>query len=65
MAEASLRPLDFINANIVKPSKYVQDNVDEGDIFCLITTAGALYDGTKVLEKDGCPNQKTFMVKLN
>jgi UDP-glucose 4-epimerase len=60
VAEASLRPLDFINANIVKPSKYVQDNVHEGDIFSLITTAGALYDGTKVLEKHSLPKPKNI-----
>lgn len=46
VAESRERPLDFIDANIVSPSTFVTRHVREGDHFILISTAGALFDGT-------------------
>ena len=46
VAESKDRPMDFIAANIDQPSQFVMDNVREGDHFILISTAGALFDGT-------------------
>lgn len=46
VAESKDRPLDFIEANIGAPSKFVMDAVRPGDHFILISTAGALFDGT-------------------
>lgn len=46
VAESKDRPLDFIKANIDDPSAFVMANIREGDHFILISTAGALFDGT-------------------
>lgn len=46
VAESKDRPLDFIEANIGAPSKFVMEAVQPGDHFILISTAGALFDGT-------------------
>lgn len=46
VAESKDRPLDFIDANIANPSKFVMEAVQPGDHFILISTAGALFDGT-------------------
>lgn len=46
VAESKDRPLDFIKANIDDPSAFVMQNVRAGDHFILISTAGALFDGT-------------------
>lgn len=46
VAESKDRPLDFIKANIDDPSAFVMRNVRAGDHFILISTAGALFDGT-------------------
>ena len=46
VAESKDRPLDFIDANITNPSKFVLEAVQPGDHFILISTAGALFDGT-------------------
>jgi len=46
VAESKDRPLDFIEANIAEPSRFVMDAVQPGDHFILISTAGALFDGT-------------------
>ena len=46
VAESKDRPMDFIAANITDPSRFVQANVQPGDHFILISTAGALFDGT-------------------
>ncbi len=46
VAESKDRPLDFIKANIDDPSAFVMSAVRPGDHFILISTAGALFDGT-------------------
>ena len=46
VAESKDRPLDFIKANIDDPSAFVMNAVRPGDHFILISTAGALFDGT-------------------
>ncbi|WP_206540060.1 NAD-dependent epimerase/dehydratase family protein [Leisingera sp. ANG-DT] len=46
VAESKDRPLDFIEANISQPAGFVLDAVKPGDHFILISTAGALFDGT-------------------
>lgn len=46
VAESKDRPLDFIDANIANPSKFVMEAIQPGDHFILISTAGALFDGT-------------------
>ena len=46
VAESKDRPMDFISANITEPSRFVQANVRPGDHFILVSTAGALFDGT-------------------
>lgn len=46
VAESKDRPLDFIKANIDDPSAFVMQNIRAGDHFILISTAGALFDGT-------------------
>lgn len=46
VAESKDRPLDFIKANIDDPSAFVMKAVQPGDHFILISTAGALFDGT-------------------
>ncbi len=57
VAESRERPIDFIHANIVEPSKFVMEHVSQGDSFILISTAGALYDGTFEIVADSpfCP----------
>lgn len=47
VAESADRPLDFIEANIAGPSDFVMRGVRAGDHFVLISTAGALFDGTR------------------
>jgi len=46
VAESKDRPMDFIEANITAPSRFVMEAVRPGDRFILISTAGALFDGT-------------------
>ena len=46
VAESKDRPLDFIEANITAPSRFILQSVQPGDQFILISTAGALFDGT-------------------
>ncbi len=46
VAESKDRPLDFIEANITQPSTFVLNAIRPGDHFILISTAGALFDGT-------------------
>lgn len=46
VAESKDRPLDFIDANISQPSRFVMEALRPGDHFILISTAGALFDGT-------------------
>lgn len=57
VAESKDRPLDFIAANITEPSAFVMRNVRPGDHFILISTAGALFDGTLEISVDTpyCP----------
>lgn len=57
VAESKDRPLDFIAANISEPSQFVMEAVREGDHFILISTAGALFDGTFEVTVDApyCP----------
>ena len=46
VAESKDRPLDFIDANIADPARFVMQAVKPNDKFILISTAGALFDGT-------------------
>lgn len=46
VAESKDRPMDFIAANVTDPSAFVMQAVRPGDHFILISTAGALFDGT-------------------
>lgn len=57
VAESKDRPLDFIDANIADPSRFVMRAVKPGDKFILISTAGALFDGTFEVSVDSpyCP----------
>ncbi|WP_058249521.1 NAD-dependent epimerase/dehydratase family protein [Tropicibacter naphthalenivorans] len=60
VAESKDRPLDFIEANITAPSDFVMKNVREGDHFLLISTAGALFDGTFEVRTDSAYCPKNF-----
>ena len=57
VAESKDRPLDFIDANISDPARFVMQAVRPGDRFILISTAGALFDGTFEVRVDSpyCP----------
>ncbi|MGJ8547377.1 MAG: NAD-dependent epimerase/dehydratase family protein [Sulfitobacter sp.] len=57
VAESKDRPLDFIDANIAEPARFVMQAVQPGDHFILISTAGALFDGTFEVSVDSpyCP----------
>lgn len=57
VAESKDRPLDFIDANIADPARFVMQAVRPGDKFILISTAGALFDGTFEVRVDSpyCP----------
>lgn len=57
VAESKDRPLDFIDANISDPAKFVMQAVQPGDQFILISTAGALFDGSFEVSVDSpvCP----------
>jgi|GEM_PF-2320638 len=57
VAESKDRPLDFIDANIADPARFVMQAVKPGDQFILISTAGALFDGTFEVGVDSpyCP----------
>lgn len=57
VAESKDRPLDFIDANISDPARFVMQAVRPGDKFILISTAGALFDGTFEVRVDSpyCP----------
>lgn len=57
VAESKDRPMDFIDANITQPSQFVMNAVQPGDHFILISTAGALFDGTFEVSVDSpyCP----------
>jgi UDP-glucose 4-epimerase len=57
VAESKDRPMDFIAANITVPSDFVMKAVRPGDQFILISTAGALFDGTFEVRTDSpyCP----------
>lgn len=57
VAESKDRPLDFIEANITEPSRFVLNAVRPGDRFILISTAGALFDGSFEVRVDSpyCP----------
>lgn len=57
VAESNHRPLDFIEANITEPARFVLRNLREGDHFLLISTAGALFDGSFEVRTDSpyCP----------
>ena len=57
VAESKDRPLDFIAANISQPAQFVTNVVKPGDHFILISTAGALFDGTFEVRVDSpyCP----------
>ncbi len=60
VAESKDRPLDFIDANIVEPSRFVMQAVQPGDRFILISTAGALFDGSFEVRVDSPVGPKNF-----
>lgn len=60
VAESKDRPLDFIAANISHPAKFVTEAVRPGDHFILISTAGALFDGTFEVTVDAAYCPKNF-----
>lgn len=60
VAESKDRPLDFIEANIGAPSKFVMEAVQPGDHFILISTAGALFDGTFEVRTNSAYCPKNF-----
>ena len=57
LAESRDRPLDFIEANIARPARFVMETVRPGDRLVLISTAGALFDGSIHIRADSayCP----------
>ena len=57
VAESKDRPMDFIEANITAPSRFVMSTLRPGDQFILISTAGALFDGSFEVAVDSpyCP----------
>ncbi|MGR3485351.1 MAG: NAD-dependent epimerase/dehydratase family protein [Paracoccaceae bacterium] len=57
VAESKDRPMDFIEANITAPSRFVMESVRPGDRFILVSTAGALFDGSFTVSVDSpyCP----------
>lgn len=57
VAESKDRPLDFIEANITAPARFVLQSVQPGDHFILVSTAGALFDGSFEVRLDSpyCP----------
>lgn len=60
VAESKDRPLDFIDANIVEPARFVMQAVQPGDQFILISTAGALFDGTTTVSVSSPVGPKNF-----
>lgn len=60
VAESRERPMDFIAANIDMPSRFVLDAIRPQDHFILISTAGALFDGTFEVRKDSAYCPKNF-----
>ncbi len=57
VAESKDRPMDFIEANITAPARFVLEAIEPGDSFILISTAGALFDGSFEVAVDSpyCP----------
>ncbi len=60
VAESKDRPLDFIDANIVDPARFVMQAVRPNDNFILISTAGALFDGMTEVSVTSPVNPKSF-----
>ena len=60
VAESGERPHDFIAANISEPARFVTDVMKPGDQFILISTAGALFDGTFEISVDSSYCPKNF-----
>lgn len=60
VAESKDRPLDFIHANISEPARFINDNLNEGDKFILVSTAGALFDGTTEITENTPISPKNF-----
>ena len=60
VAESKDRPLDFIEANITEPSRFVMDAIKPGDHFILISTAGALFDGSFRITTESAYCPKNF-----
>ncbi|MEM8633376.1 MAG: NAD-dependent epimerase/dehydratase family protein [Pseudomonadota bacterium] len=57
VAAARERPLAYVDANVTHPARFVMEAVEPGDNFILISTAGALFDGTFEIRADSpyCP----------
>lgn len=60
VAESRERPMDFVHANIMAPSAFVHDHVRAGDTFILVSTAGALYDGSFAIRTESAFCPKNF-----
>lgn len=60
VAESKDRPMDFIEANITAPARFVLRAVRPGDTFILVSTAGALFDGTFQVRLDSAYCPKNF-----
>ena len=60
VAESKDRPLDFIHANISEPARFINDNLNVGDKFILVSTAGALFDGTTEITETTPISPKNF-----
>lgn len=60
VAESRERPLDFIAANVEAPARFVTQALRPGDGFILVSTAGALFDGTAPLTLETAYSPKNF-----
>ncbi len=60
VAESKERPLDFIEANITNPARFVMNVVRTGDHFILASTAGALFDGSFPIRAESTYCPKNF-----
>ncbi|MEM6311262.1 MAG: NAD-dependent epimerase/dehydratase family protein [Pseudomonadota bacterium] len=57
VADSLERPLDFVEANVTDPARFVTETLVPGDSFILVSTAGALFDGRFEIRPDSpyCP----------
>ena len=60
VSEAMSRPLDFVKANISKPSIFLNEVLKEGDRVILASTCGAMFDGTLNISQNTIPKPLNF-----